>query len=144
MKKYLILALLLAFLIPSAAEAQRGRGKFHTQHLLASGAAITDTTLIATTSATFDGYPTMTVYYKFIDTGTVATTMYFESLIEEQLTNSEFVIVDSLVVSAVNTATFGIWNITDSAIGIAERCRLRKSVNTDTLIAIYKGFNGDK
>lgn len=150
MKKYLTLAFLLAILIPSMVDAQprrnRNRGGFSGDWLInesdyVNGAA--DSTMIDSVSLTYDAWPTMTVEYLFIDVGTVATTLYFEKVFQGTLTLAQTTIIDSLVVSTTSTI-WRSWQITDTAVSVTERFRIRKSATTDTVMLIFNGFNGDK
>ena len=143
MKKLIII---LGMLLATSVQAQdRGvftrdgsQSEIHVRSTTST--ASTDTTMIDSVSFDYQqGFPTMTVFYKFIDTGTVATTMYFETKLQGKLTVAEYVIVDSLVVSTTDT-DWRIWNITDGAIGVTDTWRLRKSATGDTLMALFRGF----
>jgi len=132
---------LLVLLLTTIGQAQ-DRGVFSEEiHIRAdTSTSRADTTMIGTTSRDYTaGMPTMTIFYKFLDTGTVGTTLYFQARVQGMLTVHEYVTVDSLVVSTTDT-DFRVWNITDGAVGITDRFRLTKSVATDTLVAIYRGF----
>jgi hypothetical protein len=136
--KKLIAILLLASAVSVFAQDRNSRGTWSREtHILAT--TTTDTTMIDSVSLTYNGYPTETIYYKFLDTGTVATTLYFEAQVQGRLYAAEWCIIDSLVVAATSTA-FQDWNITDAAIGVHDKWRLRKSATTDTLIAIHRGY----
>lgn len=139
-KSFIILFMLCA---TSAFAQQRGTFSDESQIRANTSTSTADTAMIATLSFEYPGWPTMTIYYKFLDSGTVATTMYIEARVTGKLFQSKYAVVDSLVVSAVTGDSLRVWNITDAAIGVTEQWRLRKSVNTDTLVAIFKGYNGN-
>lgn len=118
------------------------RGKFSNEiHIRSStSTSATDTTMIDSVSFIYRGWPTMTIFYMFDDTATVATTLYFETELNGNLASTWWAITDSLQVTTT-VDSFKTWNITDGAIGVTDRWRLRKSVTSDTLIAIFRGYN---
>lgn len=119
-------------------------GTYEERHILATtSTSLTDSTMIDSVSFTYPAQQAETVYYKFLDTGTVATTMYFEARLTEGTTIDQYAIIDSLVVSTTST-DWRVWNITDSAVGIHYQWRLRKSTISDTLQAIQTGTNPNR
>lgn len=106
--------------------------------------ATTDTTMIDSVSFGYAMWPVMTLYYRFLDGGSVGTTMYFETRVQGGLNAAEFAIVDSLVISSVDQTNWGIWNVTDGPIGFAKRFRIRKSTAADTVELIFNGYNRDQ
>jgi len=104
-----------------------------------------DTVMVDSTSAIINGFSVQTIYYRFTDTVVAGTTLYWEAAVEP-LRDSivGYAIVDSLAItsfSAPSGSTFLVWNLTDGAIGVAQRYRLRKSTTSDSLVAVYKGFS---
>lgn len=142
---------LLLLLISSALFAQtQERGSFIPNqakelHILPTTSTDpADTTMIDSLSFDYSlGTATMTIYYKYLDSGTVADTLLFESKIKGNLTDYQYVPVDCLFVTTVST-NWRIWNITDAAVGVTDIFRIRKINTSDTLMALYKGFTEAK
>lgn len=136
-----IIIILALFLFPVIGSAQ---GLF-VQHWIVEadsvGTVPIDTTMTDSISAVYRGWPFFTIYYLFSDV-IVATTMYFEARILSVPGEkpNRYAIIDSLVVSTASS-DWRVWNVTDGPVGINSRWRLRKSVTTDTLSAIYTAWH---
>lgn len=139
-KLVLMLGYLLLLAVPLWAQ-QGSNGTFSDQINVRSTTSTSevDTTMIDSLSFDYQGWPAETIYYKFTDTDAVSTTLYFEAKIKGALTIAEYIVIDSLVVSAT-TSVWDDWNITDAAVGVHDMWRLRKSATSDTLMAIFFGY----
>ena len=98
MRKLLALGAML--LLPALSFAQNGTFSIDYQVIpLDSVGASNDSTLIDTVSSVYPGYPTMTVWYKFLDAGAPSTKIFAETKIRGRLSNTEWVKVDSINVT---------------------------------------------
>lgn len=138
----LVAALLCCEIAASPVSAQQG---IFSNYTYIVDVATEDTVLVDSLSRAVPAYAVQSVHYRFTDTVLAGTTLYWEVLVEPARgVVSGYSIVDSLVVSSFSPpsgSTYLTWNITDQAIGVGRRFRLRKSTTADSLVAIYNGYS---
>lgn len=135
-----VLTVLFVLLLSGLAQAQWPSFTTDVQIRGESSTSRNDTLMIETTSLVYSnnhekGRENMQIFYKFTDTGTINTKLYFEAVVQGQLKDPVYVKLDSVTVNTI----VSFWRVWDIGGAHTERWRLRKDVNTDTLMAIYKG-----